>query len=287
MAPPTIPPTSSCHPTRCVRWARSDWRAPSITSLLWTCSLPAAISMPTTCAARCASRRPRTDRARAPPRPAVWRVDSPDDDGCWPGYLAYIPGGGLFPAALADLITNTTNRYTGAAPVAPALVQLEANVLDWFRDWMGVSTSDARSADAGGSMANFNAIVCARERHLGAEIRAGVLDSSSQAHHSVEVGEARRRSCRTACARSQSIGASACASMRSGHRRRDRRRASSPSRRLECGHDEHRSCRSAGAIADVCAREGLWHHVDGAYGAFFHLCETLRPMLQGCRARIH
>ena len=29
-------------------------------------------------------------------------------------------------------------------------------------------------------------------------------------------------------------------------------------------------------IADLCAREALWHHVDGAYGAFFHLCDELR-----------
>ena len=47
-----------------------------------------------------------------------------------PGYLAFIPGGGVFPAALADFITNTTNRYTGVWQAAPALVQLEANALD-------------------------------------------------------------------------------------------------------------------------------------------------------------
>src|SRR4029079_2762347 len=29
-------------------------------------------------------------------------------------------------------------------------------------------------------------------------------------------------------------------------------------------------------IADVCVRERMWHHVDGAYGAFFHLCDELR-----------
>jgi aromatic-L-amino-acid decarboxylase len=34
-------------------------------------------------------------------------------------------------------------------------------------------------------------------------------------------------------------------------------------------------------VADVCAREGLWHHVDGAYGAFFQLCDELRPALNG------
>jgi aromatic-L-amino-acid decarboxylase len=35
------------------------------------------------------------------------------------------------------------------------------------------------------------------------------------------------------------------------------------------------------AVADVCFRAGLWHHVDGAYGAFFHLVDELRPLLTG------
>jgi aromatic-L-amino-acid decarboxylase len=35
------------------------------------------------------------------------------------------------------------------------------------------------------------------------------------------------------------------------------------------------------AIADLCVREGLWHHVDGAYGAFFHMVPELRPLLAG------
>ena len=35
------------------------------------------------------------------------------------------------------------------------------------------------------------------------------------------------------------------------------------------------------AIADLCAAEGLWHHVDGAYGAFFQLCDELRDTLRG------
>src|SRR5207237_8687030 len=30
-----------------------------------------------------------------------------------PGYLAFIPGGGLYPVALADFIADTTNRFTG------------------------------------------------------------------------------------------------------------------------------------------------------------------------------
>jgi aromatic-L-amino-acid decarboxylase len=101
-----------------------------------------------------------------------------------PGYLAFIPGGGLFPAALADLIADTTNRFTGIWHAAPALVQLEANVLDWFRDWMGFPESTRGLLTTGGSMAPFNAILCARER-LGPDIRRGVVCVSTEAHHSV------------------------------------------------------------------------------------------------------
>jgi aromatic-L-amino-acid/L-tryptophan decarboxylase len=35
------------------------------------------------------------------------------------------------------------------------------------------------------------------------------------------------------------------------------------------------------AIADLCRAEGLWHHVDGAYGAFFRLCDEGRAALEG------
>src|SRR5438874_2163563 len=65
-----------------------------------------------------------------------------------PGYLAYIPGGGIYPAALADFISNTTNRFTGVWFAAPALVQLEANALDWLRAWMDFPPSTALPTSA-------------------------------------------------------------------------------------------------------------------------------------------
>jgi glutamate/tyrosine decarboxylase-like PLP-dependent enzyme len=36
------------------------------------------------------------------------------------------------------------------------------------------------------------------------------------------------------------------------------------------------------AIADLCAEQGLWLHVDGAYGALFLLCEEKRELMGGC-----
>mgnify|MGYP003694579241 CR=1 FL=1 len=49
-----------------------------------------------------------------------------------PGYLAYIPGGGLFHAGVADLIADVTNRFVGVWMAAPGLVQIEANVGRWL-----------------------------------------------------------------------------------------------------------------------------------------------------------
>ncbi len=108
-----------------------------------------------------------------------------------PGYLAYIPAGGLFPAALADLIAGGTNRYTGVWQAAPALVQLEANVLEWFRDWMGFPRGTRGLFTTGGSMSIFNAILCARDvaGDRDPPRRSVHLDSSARVGR--QVGQAR------------------------------------------------------------------------------------------------
>jgi aromatic-L-amino-acid decarboxylase len=200
-----------------------------------------------------------------------------------PGYLAFIPGGGLYPAALADFITNTTNRYTGVWQAAPALVQLEANALDWLRDWMGFP-EDARGLfTSGGSMATFNAIVCARERHLGVEIRPGVLYTSDQAHHSV------LKSAKLAGVmpdRVRAIESDGRFRMRVDLLRdaiaADRRAGLTPFAVVSsAGTTNTGAVDPLDAIADLCAVERMWHHIDGAYGAFFHLVDELRATLRG------
>ena len=200
-----------------------------------------------------------------------------------PGYLAYIPGGGLFPAALAGLIADTANRYTGVWQASPALVQLEANALDWLREWMQFPAMARGLFTTGGSMANLNGILCAREKHLGSAIREGVAYTSTQVHHSVQ------KSARLAGIfpdRVRAIEVDGDFRMRV-----DLLRAAIERDRLD-GLQPFLVVSSAGttntgavdpldAIADLCAAEGLWHHVDGAYGAFFHACPELRPLLAG------
>ena len=203
-----------------------------------------------------------------------------------PGYLAYIPGGGLYPAALADFIADTTNRYTGVWQAAPVLLQLESNALDWLRDWMEFPETTRGLFTTGGSMANFNAILCARERHLGRDIRTGVMYTSTQVHHSVaksaklagifpdrvreiEVdGEFRMRTDALAAAIA-----------------RDRRDGLRPFLVVSsAGTTNTGAVDPLEAVGEVCRRERIWHHVDGAYGAFFHAVPELRPLLPGLSA---
>ena len=200
-----------------------------------------------------------------------------------PGYLAYIPGGGLFPAALADFIADTTNRYTGVWQAAPALVQLEANALDWLRDWMGFPPDARGLFTNGGSMATFNAILCARERHLGNEIRRGTVYTSDQAHHSV------LKAAKLAGVMPDRVRAMPCDEqyrMPVGLLRdaiaRDRRDGFTPFAVVSsAGTTNTGAVDPLDAIGDVCADERLWHHIDGAYGAFFYLCDETKPVLKG------
>ncbi|MCX6545249.1 MAG: aminotransferase class V-fold PLP-dependent enzyme [Acidobacteria bacterium] len=200
-----------------------------------------------------------------------------------PGYLAFIPGGGLYPAALADFISAATNRYTGVWLAAPVLVQLESNVLDWFRAWMGFPETARGLLTTGGSMAGFNAILCARERDLGDDIRRGVLYTSTHAHHSIEKA-ARLAGIRPD--RIRLIPVDAAFRMRIDaleHAiRDDRARGLRPFLvASSAGTTNTGAVDPLDAIADLCAIEHVWHHVDGAYGAFFHMCEPLRPLLCG------
>ena len=200
-----------------------------------------------------------------------------------PGYLAFIPGGGIFPAALADFISATTNRYTGVWMAAPALVQLEANALDWLREWMDFPDEARGLFTNGGSMATFNAVLCARERHLGADIRPGVLYTSDQAHHSV------LKSAKLAGVmpdRVRAIASDDRFRMRVDLLRdaiaADRRAGLTPFAVVStAGTVNTGAVDPIDAIADFCAAERLWHHIDGAYGAFFYLVAGLRETLRG------
>ena len=200
-----------------------------------------------------------------------------------PGYLAYIPGGGVFPAAVADLIANVVNRYVGVWVAAPALVQLELNVVRWFCEIVGYAEGSGGVLTSGGSLANPTAVVTARRERLPEAFWSGTMYTSDQTHHSVRKSavlagfpEANVREIPTN--ERQEIVVS------------DLRARIAEDRRA--GHEPFLIVGSAGTtntgavdpldeLADLAEGEGLWLHVDGAYGGFFALTERGRAAMIG------
>ena len=83
-----------------------------------------------------------------------------------PGYLAFIPGGGIIHAAIADFIADAVNRYVGVFAAAPALAQIEANVVRWLCQTVGYGKGSGGVLTSGGSLANLIAVVTARASPL-------------------------------------------------------------------------------------------------------------------------
>ena len=200
-----------------------------------------------------------------------------------PGYLAYIPGGGIFHSAVADLIANAVNRYTGVNAAAPALVQLETNVIRWLCEIVGYGAGAGGVLTTGGSLANFTAIVTARKERLPENFFRGTIYCSDQVHHSFEKAA---NLAGFPYANIRDIPTDDHFRMRIDILRkviaRDREDAWTPFLVVGSGGTTNTGAvDDLQALAQVAREEKLWFHVDGAYGAFFALTERGRNALRG------
>ncbi|MGE0712124.1 MAG: aspartate aminotransferase family protein [Planctomycetota bacterium] len=202
-----------------------------------------------------------------------------------PGYLAYVPGGGLYAAGLGEWYASVVNRFTGLAGMAPALVRLENDVLDWLCASVGYGGQARGVLTSGGSLSNFAAVVTAREARLGddVDLRAATLYTSEEVHH-----------CVPKSARLAGIPGGNVRAIPGDARRRMRPDLLLARVRADRAAGLHpflvvatAGSTNTGAIdplqelAELCAREGLWLHVDGAYGGTFVLTERGRRRLAG------
>lgn len=201
------------------------------------------------------------------------------------GYMAYIPGGGLYHAAIADLIANFVNRYVGLPWVAPLLAKLETDCLKWLAKIIDFNDESVRGVfTPGGSLANLQAIICARENLLDQEdFPKARIYCSSQIHHSL-----------TKAVRASGLLGNQLVSI--------------PTNRLQEIDIEilkqtiegdlqnglkpfllmgNAGTTNTGAVDDlrslrkIADEHGSWLHVDGAYGAPFNLVDECKESLGG------
>ena len=200
-----------------------------------------------------------------------------------PGYLAFIPGGGLPQTAVADLIANVVNRYAGFWPAAPGAAQIEATVVRWLCEIVGYEAASGGFLTSGGSLANFSGIYTARRCRLGDDLRRGIIYTSDQAHASVQKA-----------AMLAGFAPGNVHVIASDHRFRidagrlneqiaaDRREKLIPFVVIaNAGTTNTGAIDDLAALADLAEREGLWLHVDAAYGGFFLLTQRGRRRMRG------
>lgn len=200
-----------------------------------------------------------------------------------PGYLGYVPGGGLFHSAIADLISNAVNRYVGVCAAAPALVQLEANVVRWFCEIVGFPRGSGGVLTSGGSLANFTAIVAARKAMLPDDFLRGTLYCSNQIHHSFQKA-ANLAGFPYANIRELPVDAQFRIRIDALEEAigRDRSEGWTPFLIAgSAGTTATGAVDDLDAMARVAREQKLWFHVDGAYGALFMLTERGRATLRG------
>lgn len=208
-------------------------------------------------------------------------VDRPGITTASPRFMGYIPGGGLFHAALGDFLAAASNKYAGFISAAPGAVRLESAVAAWLRQVVGLPEGAIGTLTSGGSLANLTAIVTARE--AGDEAGGGAVYLTRFAHHCIDKA---LRIAGRAGAPHRIIATDDCHRMRTEALaealERDRTDGVRPWLVVaSAGTVDTGAVDPLGAIAELCERHGAWFHVDGAYGGLFMLCEEGRAVLAG------
>lgn len=206
-----------------------------------------------------------------------------------PRFWGWVVGTGSPSGALAELAAAVYNVNAWGGHQASAWV--EAQVLDWFKALLGFPETASGVLATGGSVANLIGLAAARDA-VGDTIAADGLHgqpaalafyTSSETHNSVE------KSIRLLGVGSRGLRQIPVAPdfrMDLAELERAIAEDRSAGRRPCCvignaGTVNTGACDDLQALADLCAREKLWLHVDGAFGALAALSERLRPLVQG------
>ncbi|HET9653994.1 MAG TPA: aminotransferase class V-fold PLP-dependent enzyme [Kineosporiaceae bacterium] len=196
-----------------------------------------------------------------------------------PLYLAYVGSSGLETGVLASALAAAYDANLATAAGAADLLDRQA--VRWVADFVGFPLGDGHFT-SGGQTSNLTALLAAREQALpgareqGMAGRRAAVYCSDEAHHSVvraveAIGLGRRalRRIPTDEQRRMRVDALAAALVR------DLADGVTPVAVVAtAGTTLTGAVDPLDGIADVCARHGVWLHVDGAYGAPAAACAT-------------
>lgn len=202
-----------------------------------------------------------------------------------PGWFAYFPANASGPSILAELVAAGLGAQGMLWATSPALTEIEAHVLDWLVDLLGLPQHFKTAVGPGGGVIQMSASdsthlmhVVARDRatRAGAAIDGLVAYASAQAHSSVE------RGARVAgFSHVRLLGVDEAFALRPAALRdaieQDRAAGLVPAIVTSAvGTTGTGAVDPVAAVADIAREHGLWHHVDAAWAGSAMLCEEQR-----------
>jgi len=211
-----------------------------------------------------------------------------------PGFFAYFAISGSAPGILAELLTAALNVNGMLWRTSPSATELEQRTLDWLRQLMGLETRWFGMITDTASISTLLALAAAREARPELEVRsrglAGRADlpvlrvyTSAESHSSID-----RAAITLGIGQDNVVHVPVDAVWRmrpdalAERIAQDRARGYLPLAAVAtvgttgCG-----SIDPVAAIADACAAENVWLHVDGAYGGTAAVVPELRGVLAG------
>jgi aromatic-L-amino-acid decarboxylase len=199
-----------------------------------------------------------------------------------PRMFGYVQSPGTPLAAFADLLASTLNANLTVWRSAPAPVELERLTIDWIRQILGFNAEAGGLFVSGGSMANLAAIAVARQAKGYSSGRLRIY-ASSEPHFSVAkaaalLGIGRENVQQVAVDERFRIHVDDLVAKITAD--------------LEAGYIPLCVVANAGTvntgavdplaeIREIADRFHLWMHVDGSYGAFAVLAQSVKKLFAG------
>jgi aromatic-L-amino-acid/L-tryptophan decarboxylase len=212
-----------------------------------------------------------------------------------PNFFAFFPANTSAPSVLGELLSAGLGVQGMLWATSPACTELETHVLDWVVEMMGLPEAFRSTGSGGGAIqdsasgAALCAVIAARERATGLRSNDAGCDgtlavyASTQAHSSIEkavkmagLGKDNLRSLDVDA--SYALRPEALAEAI----RRDRGAGKVPCMAVATvGTTSSNAMDPLPAIGEVCRREGVWLHVDGAMSGSAAVCPEHRHLLDG------
>ncbi len=205
-----------------------------------------------------------------------------------PRMMGWVNGGGNAAGFLAELLTGIYNVNCGGRD--HAAIEMERLVIAWAAEMVGMPAGTGGVLLTGSSMANMVAVLVARRAALGAVVRAQGLQGAKL----VAYASSAAHGCIPRALDMAGIGSDALHLIPTdaAHRMDAAALAASIAADRTAGLHPFLVVGTAGtvdtgaidplaAIGDIARAEGIWFHVDGAFGATAAASPCLRPLLAG------